>query len=895
MDNKGIDVDDILNEIAFKKTKDVSGGSKIDMQSINDMIEQILKDKKTAQLEKESSNPTQKEMEEIQKEIRIQTKSITKQFERAVKENTRQIKRTIREEKSFDEEVEIEKEKSEIFSIEKEFLNKNTQQLKLSAIAQNQTVKLAKPPSEIVETKEKQEKLDFLKLSAHNKIIKREIMDITSHFGNFANKDTNQNFIDENGKTDDKKSFITPSGFKELKKNRNKRIEKFVLNPEKDPKKAVENIEEINDENENEQILDVQNEVPKDGQNNEKEIKNLVGQTQVLDENVAETIKGDDDEAELKSIVDTILDEDYNDESDFEFTKKEQTQTVFTKLLKKRHSAKVKVVVFSVLSIIALFISFFTTGKNGIKLFSFEIQPIAYAGINLILLLISTGLVFGCFKNAFKSIIKKAPSKDILYSITVLIALVANIIFVFAPENLKNPNVHIFTPVVIISLLFYSLSKLYYATQTYDNFCYIANEDSDKFTITKVNNVATAVDMTGGLLENEIDNPVLLVKNVQTKFFDNFIANSKATDESDVRLSKISIFALPVAFVFAILAFAVTKNLYVALTALVAVMTMTTTLIGAMLVIFPLNDTSKITRHFGEMSPCVASIDGMAEVNSILIEAYDLFPSESVILHGIKTFSGKRIDDAILDAASVVCQSKSILSNVFLNIIAQNNELLKPVDTILYEDLMGLSAWVDNKRVLIGNRELMINHSIPVPSKNYEEKYTQINQQVVYLASEGELAAAFVIQLTAVKESFDATSLLERNGIKMIIKTADAIIIPERLVALFHLDENSIKILPSRLHKAYKEEMQIQEKADVLVGNNGTFIGGIISTVATKKMSYCINFGNKMNLFQIIFGIIIIACFLLLGKFAMITNIAIILYMLCFSAIYWIFQKNVRL
>ncbi|MEG2813748.1 MAG: hypothetical protein RSA79_04020, partial [Oscillospiraceae bacterium] len=141
MDKNDIDVDDILNDIAFKKVKDACDRPKRDMQSINDMVEQILKEKKMAQLEKEKASLSNKEMEEIEKEIRFQTKSITRQFERAVKENTRQVKRLKREEKEFEEELKADKERHANFEIEKEFLNKNTQQLKLSSIAQNQAVK----------------------------------------------------------------------------------------------------------------------------------------------------------------------------------------------------------------------------------------------------------------------------------------------------------------------------------------------------------------------------------------------------------------------------------------------------------------------------------------------------------------------------------------------------------------------------------------------------------------------------------------------------------------------------------------------------------------------------------------------------------------------------------
>ena len=94
----------------------------------------------------------------------------------------------------------------------------------------------------------------------------------------------------------------------------------------------------------------------------------------------------------------------------------------------------------------------------------------------------------------------------------------------------------------------------------------------------------------------------------------------------------------------------------------------------------------------------------------MLLDEKDIFPGESVQLHGMKVFAEKRIDEAILDAASVILSCKGLMSGVFLNMIGGNQRMLKKVDSIIYEDGMGISAWVDGKRVLIGGRELMQNH-----------------------------------------------------------------------------------------------------------------------------------------------------------------------------------------
>ena len=49
------------------------------------------------------------------------------------------------------------------------------------------------------------------------------------------------------------------------------------------------------------------------------------------------------------------------------------------------------------------------------------------------------------------------------------------------------------------------------------------------------------------------------------------------------------------------------------------------------------------------------------------------------------------------------------------------------VDGVLYEDKMGTSAWIYKKKILVGNRDLLINHDIAVPKQAYEAvSYTHL-------------------------------------------------------------------------------------------------------------------------------------------------------------------------
>lgn len=64
----------------------------------------------------------------------------------------------------------------------------------------------------------------------------------------------------------------------------------------------------------------------------------------------------------------------------------------------------------------------------------------------------------------------------------------------------------------------------------------------------------------------------------------------------------------------------------------------------------------RVSRRLLEQGAMLSGWDAVEEfggVDALTVSASDLFPEDSVVLHGIKTFSGTRIDRAIVDAAAV--------------------------------------------------------------------------------------------------------------------------------------------------------------------------------------------------------------------------------------------------
>lgn len=143
---------------------------------------------------------------------------------------------------------------------------------------------------------------------------------------------------------------------------------------------------------------------------------------------------------------------------------------------------------------------------------------------------------------------------------------------------------------------------------------------------------------------------------------------------------------------------------------------------------------------------------------------------------------------------------------------------------------MGLSAWVDGKRVLIGSHELMRNHDIDCPSRDFEMRYTRDGRQVLYIANSGELSAMFVVSYNADPETADALSELERRGVSIALYTTDPNITSELVAAAFGVRRTSVRVLPAKIHAEYAFLTKPKDRISA-GGCHGGGLAGVLALV----------------------------------------------------------------
>lgn len=233
--------------------------------------------------------------------------------------------------------------------------------------------------------------------------------------------------------------------------------------------------------------------------------------------------------------------------------------------------------------------------------------------------------------------------------------------------------------------------------------------------------------------------------------------------------------------------------------------------------------------------------------DALAVDIADLYPDESMLLHGIKLFSGTHIDEAILTAASLAVRSGGPLAMIFRRIIEDRVDLLFDVDSLVYEQGMGLSGWVDGRRVFVGNGRLLQNHGVDVPSADYEARYAKDGRRLVYLSVAGQLSAMFVVSYLPDPEIQSALQDLCRARVTLLVRSCDPNITTSDLCESFGLDEYYVDVLPAAAGRLYVQlTEQTADNLPAVMASNGHILG------TAKVLSVCRGLQGKVTLALII-------------------------------------------
>lgn len=196
---------------------------------------------------------------------------------------------------------------------------------------------------------------------------------------------------------------------------------------------------------------------------------------------------------------------------------------------------------------------------------------------------------------------------------------------------------------------------------------------------------------------------------------------------------------------------------------------------------------------------CISGREALEHIGSsdgFVLDARDVFAGEVSRFRKSAISSISQNDSAVF-AALLIREAGSVLAPCFDEFLEQMNITLPPVENFLYEERQGYSAWVLDRKILVGNRQMLLNHSISVPSKEHEKAYGK-GRYVMYVVIDGEITATFLVNYKVLSSLRKYSRDFNKTGLVLMLTSKEAFLDEEIVAAKFSVDASSVKVLSSR-------------------------------------------------------------------------------------------------
>lgn len=556
-----------------------------------------------------------------------------------------------------------------------------------------------------------------------------------------------------------------------------------------------------------------------------------------------------------------------------EYVSTQEKDVIINRLFSQRKIIQIRLIASGVSGILLLLMSIFKDSAYFPSALSGHMQFFtAVLVIYILTLIVDSNVIIHGFT------FKQGINYDLPVSLVNLTVLAHTAVMAFN-ESLWLDNGVLIAPAAVSALFMSQTGKLKMMNRIIDNFDFIT-DGADKFTVENMANKVDASIISRGFINSD----PLIKFSVKTDFPTNFLEISCKNEPADKISGKTGLVMIGLNIVLMI-AVGFIDNFNTGFNMAVCSMCAAVPLSSLYITNSLLCDVSRSLNASGSR---VCGYEGayMADnANLMVMEAADLFGKNGCDLHGIKTFHGAKVDDAILQAAAVIIQTKSPLAHVFDDVIIGKQSILPKAEDIIYEDKMGTSAWIYKKKVLVGNRNLLIRHGVMVPKESFEEKFTKKGRHALYLAVDGDIIAMFVVSYSADADMKSELKKLEKSGMTIIVKSCDPYINEQSLAQIFSLPDGFIRVMNSSGARVFEKysEMNV-EKSPAYVVHNGTARGFVsvmraseILVSSNKIISFLITFGSAL-------GLAVTAVLSLIGAYSQISALSVIVFQLIWCA-----------
>ena len=506
--------------------------------------------------------------------------------------------------------------------------------------------------------------------------------------------------------------------------------------------------------------------------------------------------------------------------------------------------------------------------------------PAAYAILLFVLMAASLVLNRVAMMSGLSPLVHIKGNSDTAVAVAGAAGMVQIIVSFFCLGDLNGFHVNYYTVIPMLAFFANNVGKLYMVLRVKDNFKFVSSK-GQKYASKIYNNESVAMQMMSG---TAADRPIIAYQH-KTEFPSNFLKISYAPDPSEDLASKLAPITTIASIIIAVMYGVVKLSFADALNAFALITAVSVPVATLLSVNAPVRKLCKTLLSYGSMLSGYPSVKQFCDSTAIMIDANELFPAESISLEGIKTFEDYSIDESLLCGIAILKEAQNPIANAFDSVVAETEETLPEVESVLYEDEIGLVGWIKSERILVGSRTLMEKYSVEVPNIEYEEKYTSQGRQVTYLSRAGRLVAMFVTRYTPDAQLKAEMQRAETNGISFLIRTTDYNVTNDLIAKLYDLFYRSIKVLPTGLGNVLKEaEDTVEETSRSYLITNGKAASLARAVTGCVKIKHNISLSIIIQLIAVIFGLLVASTLSLYAGVQVMGSLEVLIYALFWGA-----------
>ena len=548
-------------------------------------------------------------------------------------------------------------------------------------------------------------------------------------------------------------------------------------------------------------------------------------------------------------VIDEIV--DYNSAGD--------KRAVYIELRELRKKFRRRVLITGILEAAFIIVSIIGAAFNDFGMGS--INEKAFIITNLTILFLMSVICIPAIIKGIMALLALKPGGDSMMALAVVLTFVQGILALTIGEQ-SSIAIHLYAPVAGLLIFINSLGKDSMMARIQKTFRTVSN-NKNKFSCAVIAKPEEAEEISKG-----VDLPYPDIRyNVPTEFATRFLVNSYASDPADYIAKRTAYIAAGGSLLIALIVYFITFDIMNAISVLTAGILVTSPMANILCFNKALEKAdAELAKERGAICGFDA-IEDAANARAIVLTENDLFGKEGCCsLGGIKLAKSFSLEDAMIYTASMLSETDCAIRRIFEKSVENIEAYIPKTSDVKYEERLGISGWIYDRKILLGNAKMMDAHGISIPSAVASPSLAA-NQRVMFLAIDGIISAVYVINYEADEEIKWELQRIEAGGVAVLVNSHDSNIDNELLLSVFDMPEHSMNVISNKAVNIISQKLSKPVKNDAKLVNNGdpvTFM---------RQISACSMLSSQFKYLKILLYISLAIGFLIVAIFGLMTNI----------------------